>query len=143
MRSLIKLFWCSTLQDEGNDLPYFPPTKENRPNLFIVPSGIRPAVQRTAIEVRSMYWEENIAIFQAIETVDFMLWKAKPVKETVRRGGQPDLWCLIFSKLFQLLLKRTAILLEHIRTIARILLEPLKTCSRISKYPQNHRNYWL
>ncbi|XP_073239418.1 myoferlin-like [Porites lutea] len=37
--------------DEGNDLPYFPPTKENRPSLHIVPSGIRPAMQRTAIEV--------------------------------------------------------------------------------------------
>ena len=28
-------------------------------------------MQRTAIEVGSKYWEEN-AIFQAIETVDFM-----------------------------------------------------------------------
>lgn len=37
--------------DEGTDLPYFPSTKENRPSLYIVPSGIRPAVQRTAIEV--------------------------------------------------------------------------------------------
>lgn len=36
---------------EGNDVPYPPPAKENRPSLYIVPSGIRPAVQRTAIEV--------------------------------------------------------------------------------------------
>lgn len=37
--------------DEGADLPYFPPTKEHKPSLYMVPSGIRPAVQRTAIEV--------------------------------------------------------------------------------------------
>ncbi|XP_027056703.1 myoferlin-like [Pocillopora damicornis] len=37
--------------DEGADLPYFPPTKEHKPSLKMVPSGIRPAVQRTAIEV--------------------------------------------------------------------------------------------
>lgn len=37
--------------DEENDLPYFPSTKENKTNVYIVPSGIRPAVQRTAIEV--------------------------------------------------------------------------------------------
>lgn len=37
--------------DEENDLPYFPSTKENKTNVYVVPSGIRPAVQRTAIEV--------------------------------------------------------------------------------------------
>ena len=48
LQSFIFIF---VFQDEGNDLPYFPPTKENRPSLYIVPSGIRPAMQRTAIEV--------------------------------------------------------------------------------------------
>ncbi|XP_015759463.1 PREDICTED: dysferlin-like [Acropora digitifera] len=37
--------------DEENDLPYFPSTKENKTSVYVVPSGIRPAVQRTAIEV--------------------------------------------------------------------------------------------
>lgn len=47
---------CAIPQDEGTDLPYFPSTKENRPSLYIVPSGIRPAVQRTAIEVSVPYF---------------------------------------------------------------------------------------
>ena len=44
-------YFVFTPQDEGADLPYLPPTKEHKPSLYMVPSGIRPAVQRTAIEV--------------------------------------------------------------------------------------------
>ena len=35
-------------QDEGADLPFAPPMKGN---LFLVPNGVRPVMQRTAIEV--------------------------------------------------------------------------------------------
>lgn len=45
MFSLLGMFY---FQDEGADLPFAPPMKGN---LFLVPNGIRPAMQRTAIEV--------------------------------------------------------------------------------------------
>ncbi len=35
-------------QDEGADLPFTPPKKDDR---FIVPNGIRPVMVRTGIEV--------------------------------------------------------------------------------------------
>lgn len=54
--------YCFIPQDEGTDLPYFPSTKENRPSLYIVPSGIRPAVQRTAIEVSVYHFKRRIAL---------------------------------------------------------------------------------
>lgn len=38
----------SFTQDEGADLPFAPPMKGS---LFLVPNGIRPVMQRTAIEV--------------------------------------------------------------------------------------------
>lgn len=43
--SFILLFFS---QDEGADLPFAPPMKGN---LFLVPNGVRPVMQRTAIEV--------------------------------------------------------------------------------------------
>lgn len=36
-------------QSEDSDLPYPPPQRE--PNIFMVPQGIKPVLQRTAIEV--------------------------------------------------------------------------------------------
>ena len=39
-----------SFQDEGADLPFAPPMKGN---LYLVPNGIRPVMQRTAIEVCS------------------------------------------------------------------------------------------
>lgn len=38
-----------TFQDEGADLPFSPPLRNE---LYLVPSGVRPVMQRTAIEVR-------------------------------------------------------------------------------------------
>lgn len=35
-------------QDEGADLPFAPPLRNE---LYLVPSGVRPVLQRTAIEV--------------------------------------------------------------------------------------------
>lgn len=40
---------CSFSQPEESDLPYPPPQRE--PNVFMVPQGIKPVLQRTAIEV--------------------------------------------------------------------------------------------
>lgn len=37
------------LQDEGSDLPFAPPLRND---LYLVPGGLRPVLQRTAIEVR-------------------------------------------------------------------------------------------
>lgn len=37
------------LQSEDSDLPYPPPQRE--PNIYMVPQGIKPVLQRTAVEV--------------------------------------------------------------------------------------------
>ena len=36
------------MQDEGADLPFAPPMKGD---LYLVPNGVRPVMQRTAVEV--------------------------------------------------------------------------------------------
>lgn len=49
--------WCFLMfsfpsplpQSEDSDLPYPPPQRE--PNIYMVPQGIKPVLQRTAIEV--------------------------------------------------------------------------------------------
>lgn len=40
---------CCSLQTEDTDLPYPPPQREA--NIYVVPQNIKPALQRTAIEV--------------------------------------------------------------------------------------------
>ena len=46
--ALFLISWSFLRQDEGADLPFAPPMKGP---LFLVPNGIRPVMQRTAIEV--------------------------------------------------------------------------------------------
>ena len=41
----------SLSQDEGNELPFTPPTASPPHTHYIVPSGIRPILQRTRVEV--------------------------------------------------------------------------------------------
>ena len=40
-----------SFQDEGADLPFAPPLRNE---LYLVPSGVRPVLQRTAIEVNNL-----------------------------------------------------------------------------------------
>lgn len=44
------MFSFPSPQSEDSDLPYPPPQRE--PNVYMVPQGIKPVLQRTAIEVR-------------------------------------------------------------------------------------------
>lgn len=50
-RIIFNILWSFLRQVEGADLPFAPPMKGP---LFLVPNGIRPVMQRTAIEVCSL-----------------------------------------------------------------------------------------
>ena len=50
-------------KDEGADLPFTPPMKDNR---YIVPNGIRPVMVRTGIEV-SVFLQDLPCIPSAIQ----------------------------------------------------------------------------
>ena len=49
---------CYWLQMNGEDLPFAPPKGKN--DLYIVPTGIRPIMRRTAIEVRNAFMLQSV-----------------------------------------------------------------------------------
>uniref|UniRef100_A0A3B5LFU2 Dysferlin, limb girdle muscular dystrophy 2B (autosomal recessive) n=1 Tax=Xiphophorus couchianus TaxID=32473 RepID=A0A3B5LFU2_9TELE len=59
-REKVKGFPIATIPDES-DLPYPPPQRE--PNVFMVPQGIKPVLQRTAIEILA-WGVRNLKSFQ-------------------------------------------------------------------------------
>ena len=54
----LTLLYVTDLQMNGEDLPFAPPKGKN--DLYIVPTGIRPIMRRTAIEVRNAFTLQSV-----------------------------------------------------------------------------------